>query len=61
MSKAGAGSGQILANQTQIAKLIGVTTRTLSRWERAGKLTGNRPNNGVKLYPVEDAMRLAKR
>lgn len=49
----------ITLNQTDAAKAIGVTDRTLRNWERAKLITGRRAAKGVRLYAVEDLKKLA--
>lgn len=50
---------QIALPQTQAARAIGVTDRTLRNWERRGLIAGRRAAGGVKLYPVSELRRLA--
>jgi DNA-binding transcriptional MerR regulator len=51
---------QIALPQTQLAKAIGVSTRTIHRWEKRGLLKGHRVG-GVKLYPVDKVKELVGR
>jgi DNA-binding transcriptional MerR regulator len=51
---------QIALPQMQAARAIGVTDRTLRRWEREGLIAGRRVRRGgVKLYAVEQLRALA--
>lgn len=46
--------------QHKAAALVGVSVRTLYRWEKAGLVQGRRVTaRGAKLYPVEALRRLA--
>lgn len=48
---------RIAVSQTEAARLIGVTDRTIRNWTKAGLLTGKRVR-GVRLYPVEQLKQL---
>lgn len=46
--------------QLQAAQAIGVSTRTIRRWEDEGLVTGRRlKKGGVKLYPADQLRKLA--
>lgn len=49
----------IALNQTQAARSLGVSDRTLRNWDKDGIVTGRKVGGGVKLYLVEDLRRLA--
>ncbi|MFB4318128.1 recombinase family protein [Actinomadura sp. 21ATH] len=42
----------------EAAALLGVSPKTLDRWEQAGRLTAVRTAGGHRRYPVEDVHRL---
>ncbi len=42
------------------ARLIGVSKKTLQRWDRMGKVTATRSANGYRVYTLE-AIELAKK
>lgn len=46
-------------SQTEAAERLGITQPTLRQWEKKGLLTSRRPNNGKRLYSVEEIERLA--
>lgn len=46
-------------NQTKAAEAIGVTPQTIRNWEKRNLITGHRPANGVKLYVVDELLKLA--
>ncbi|HEV2294519.1 MAG TPA: MerR family DNA-binding transcriptional regulator [Tepidisphaeraceae bacterium] len=48
----------LAVNQTEAARLLRVTDRTLRNWEAKGLLVGQRVNGGVKLYPYEQVKQL---
>ncbi|HYE19230.1 MAG TPA: MerR family DNA-binding transcriptional regulator [Tepidisphaeraceae bacterium] len=50
----------ISVNQVEAARRVGVTDRTLRRWEKRGLIRSRRVNNGVRLYPVDRLEALAK-
>jgi DNA-binding transcriptional MerR regulator len=56
----GANVEQLAMPQVQVAKAVGVSTRTIHRWEKRGILKGQRVG-GVKLYPVDKVKALAGR
>ena len=47
---------------SEAAAILGVTTKTLRNWDRAGKLTARRhPVNGYRLYLREELLALLNR
>lgn len=52
-------AGQISMKQTDAAKALGVTDRTLRTWTRDGKFFPVK-RGGVLLYPVEELRRFVK-
>jgi excisionase family DNA binding protein len=46
--------------QVQAARALGVTDRTLRRWDRKGLIHSERPAGGVRLYPIDAVQKLAK-
>jgi excisionase family DNA binding protein len=50
-------SAPIGVNQTEAARLLGVTDRTLRNWERSGRLRAAKVGR-LRLYPVESLRRL---
>lgn len=52
---------QIAMPQVQVAKAVGVTVRTIQRWEKRGLLPTGHRVGGVKLYPVDTVKALVGR
>ena len=49
---------RISLNQTEAARALGVTDRTLRNWDRRGIIKGRRLGGRLVLYDVEELRRL---
>lgn len=46
-------------NQVEAARALGISDRTLRRWEKRKLIVGRRVGGGVRLYPIDRLRELA--